>query len=299
MTDGGQHIGQLAVLGAGVVDIVGDHHRQPELIGKCRGLGDQPVVVRCQVVRQLDEEPAATRPVAPPVQRGIPFRHGPGARPVADPQAPDQFPVSAPGQGDQPLDVVGQERLAEARHALGPGHVRLRDEATQAAPACRRPGQQDEVRTSRALADPAQVFLDRLAMPGESRAPRSRPGRETIGRAWRRGRRAAPAVRRDPGTPPSPGTARRDHHAIRIRDGRIQQFDLHADDRMQADRLGGADEPDRAVEACVIRDGKTGQAQLNGPRHKVVRCGRSVEEREIRVTVELSVRDGCHESLRS
>ncbi len=200
MPDRGQDVGQFAVLGSGVVDVVRHHDRQAQLPGECGGLGDQPVVVGGEVVRQLDEEAAAARPVAPSVQRGIPFRHGPGARPVAHPQAPDQLPVPTPGQGDQPLGVVGQERLAEARHALGAGHVRLRDEAAQAAPARRRPGQQDEVRAAGALADPAQVLLDRLAMPGQPRSTGTGPGREAVG--WLPGPRWRPARR--PRRPPRP-----------------------------------------------------------------------------------------------
>ncbi len=63
---------------------------------------------------------------------------------------------------------------------------------------------------------------------------------------------------------------------------------------MQPDRLGGADEPDRAVQARVIRDGQAGQAQLHGPLDQVVGRGRAIEEREVRVAVELGVRGGCH-----
>ena len=146
VADGGQHVGQFPVLRPGVVDVVGRHDRQAELPGQLRGLGDQPVVVRSEVMRELDEEAAAGRPVASSEDRRIPFRDGPGAGPIAHPQPADQLTVTAPGQGDQALGVLGQERLAEARHALGPGHVRLRDEPAQAPPADLRPGQQDEMR---------------------------------------------------------------------------------------------------------------------------------------------------------
>ena len=45
VADGGQDVGQFAVLGSGVMDVVGHHDRQAQLPGQHGGLGDEPVVV--------------------------------------------------------------------------------------------------------------------------------------------------------------------------------------------------------------------------------------------------------------
>ena len=290
MPDGGQDVREFAVLRPGVVDVVGDHDRQSELGGEGRRFGDQPVVVGREVVRQLDEEPARVRPVTPPEQRRIPFRDRPGTGPVAHPQAPEQLPVATPGEGHEPLRLLGQQRLAEARHALRAGHVRLRHEPAEAPPATRRPGEQHEMRSATPVADPAQVLLHRLAMARQAGPSGSRASRHAV---LGRHRSAAPRHRRSRPAR-SPGPSRDDHDPAGIRDGRIEQSDLQPDDRMQADGLGGAHEPDGAVQSRVVRDGQAGQTQLHGPLDQVVGRGRTVEEREVRVAVELGVRGGCH-----
>ena len=71
------------------------------------------------------------------------------------------------------------------------------------------------------------------------------------------------------------------------------------DDRMQADGLGCADETDGAVEAVVVRDGQAGQPESDGPLDQLVRCRRTIEEREVGVAMEFGVRGRCHGSLRS
>ncbi len=86
---------------------------------------------------------------------------------------------------------------------------------------------------------------------------------------------------------------------MRIGDRRIEQLDLDADDRVEPGRLGGAGEPDRAVEAVVVGDGQPGQPQLDGPFDQIVRCRGAIEEREVGVAVEFGVRGLCHGSLRS
>ena len=51
------------------------------------------------------------------------------------------------------------------------------------------------------------------------------------------------------------------------------------------------DEADRAVQAVVVRGGQPGQPQLHGPGDQLVRRRGPVEEREVRVGVELGVGD--------
>ena len=80
MPDRGQDVGQLAVLGAGVVGVVGDDDRESGRLGQSGRLADEPVVVGEEMVRQLDEEAARGRAVATPEQRRVVLgdRAGPG-----------------------------------------------------------------------------------------------------------------------------------------------------------------------------------------------------------------------------
>ena len=226
--------------------------------------------------------------------RRVPLRDRARARPVAHPQAARELPVAAAGEGDEVLGVLGQERLAEARHALGPGHVRPRDEPAQAPPPDRGPGEQHEMRPATALADPSQILLDRLAMAGQPHPLRPWPRRHALHDRIGEGRRRCLGS-----AGPSPRATWRDDDAARIRDGRVQQLDLEPDDRMQADGLGRPDEPDRAVQPGMVRDGQPGQPQLDGPFDQVVRGRGAIEEREVGVAVEFGVRGRCHGSLRS
>jgi hypothetical protein len=63
---------------------------------------------------------------------------------------------------------------------------------------------------------------------------------------------------------------------------------------MQAGRLRSGREPDRAIEALVVRDREAGKPQLRGAFDQVIRRGCPVEEREVAVTVKLGVRGRGH-----
>jgi len=78
---------------------------------------------------------------------------------------------------------------------------------------------------------------------------------------------------------------------MRIGDGRVEELHLDPDDRMEPDRLGGRGEPDDPVEALVVGDRQAGQPELGRPFDELVRGGRPVEEREVRVAVELGIGD--------
>ena len=56
VADRGQDVLHLTPLGIGVVDVVRDHDRQPQLAGEAGGLGHEPIVIGEQVVLQLEEE---------------------------------------------------------------------------------------------------------------------------------------------------------------------------------------------------------------------------------------------------
>ena len=168
--DGGQDIGQFTVFGAGVVDIVGDDDRQPGRLGQRGRLGYEPVIVRQEVVRQLDEEAARGGAVTSAEERRIPFRDGPRPGPVAGSQPTGEFPITAAGQRDQAFRVLGEERLAEPRDPLRADHIGPRHQPAQAPPTDARAGEQDKMRPAHPLADAAQVLLDRVAMPGQPSA---------------------------------------------------------------------------------------------------------------------------------
>ncbi len=302
--DRAQDVGQLTVLRASVVDVIGDDDREAGRLGQRRRLRDEPVVVGQEVMRELDEEAARGRPVAPPEERRVPLGNGPSAGPIARPKAPDQLPVAAAGQRDQTLGVLGEQGLAEPRHALGAGHVGPRHETAQAPPADLRAGQQDEVGTANAFVDAAQVLLDRVAMAGQPGTPGARPARQALGhgRVDERGVVGDGPVethgRRVTGPSPARAPWRHDDPG-RIGDGRVQQLDLETDDRVETGGLRRADEPDRPVQAVVVRDGQPGQAELDRALDQVVGRGRPVEEREVGVGMEFGVGGRCHGSLRS
>ncbi len=216
--DRGEDVVQLTVVGRGVVDVVGDDDRQPELGGERRRLRHEPVVVGQEVMRELDEEAARGGIVATPEQRRVALRDRPRPRSIAHPQATRDLPVATARQRDEAFVMLVEEGLAEARHALGPGQVRARDEPRQAPPADRRAGQQHEMRAARPLADPAQVLLDRVAVAGQTGALGAGPGRTAFRDDRLRSAWPPPFARVDVdavvGRPRRPGRGRR-HRAAR------------------------------------------------------------------------------------
>ena len=63
---------------------------------------------------------------------------------------------------------------------------------------------------------------------------------------------------------------------------------------MQPGFLDRTHEPDRPVEAVVIRDGQPGQALDDGPRDQIVRGRCPVQERKISMCMELGIWDDRH-----
>src|SRR6185369_2680269 len=173
---------------------------------------------------------------------------------------------------------------------LRPGEVRPRDEPAQAPITDRVAGQEDEVRAALALPDPPLVLLDRLAMTGESRPIGSWP----VGPALARVRRLAgdvserAAVDRAMAATAS-GSPARDHHSIGVGDDRIAKLDLDPDHRPHAGLLERGARSDDPVEALVIGDGEAAQPELGRPLGQLVRGRGAVEEREVRMAMELGV----------
>jgi hypothetical protein len=121
--------------------------------------------------------------------------------------------------------VLGEEGVVEPRHALGAGHVRVRDKPAQASPPDLRSREEDEVRSANALGDAAQVLLD-----GRSGDRAAGHARLAVGMAGRRSPRGW-----------RPGRQRSDDGVVGADEGRrsrphpgplIEQLDLDTDDRM-------------------------------------------------------------------
>ena len=142
------------------------------------------------------------------------------------------------------------------------------------------------MRAALSIADPADILLDGFAMAGEPRPVWSRTIGLTIpgpGLGWNRIAGARP-------TPPSSSaTARRDHELFRIGDDGIAKLDLQTEDRRQTSLLIRSGGPDDAVQALMVGDRKPGQAQLDGSLRQLVGRRRPIQEREVRVAMELGI----------
>ncbi len=164
---------------------------------------------------------------------GVVLGRGPRPFPIPDSQSPGNLALATSGESHQTVCVLGQERVAEARHRLGSGHVRPAHEAAEAAVSDRVPGQQDEVRATLTLPDATQILLHGVAVPRQAGPGRAWPGRQPlpaprITGEWRRasplasslesGRRspardfawppATPRAVQGPPLPPDPGPPR-------------------------------------------------------------------------------------------
>ncbi len=194
--------------------------------------------------------------------------------------------------------MLGEERLAEPWHALRPGQVRPADEPAQAAIADLVAGEQDEVRATLALADAAQVLSDGVPMTGQPGPLRTRPDRRAARPAARSGGPAsgtAPQVAGDGRRPSAADRPPTGHHdPVRVRTERVEQLELQPDDRVQPGLAGRGREPDDPVETLVIGDRERRQPELDRPLDELIGGRGAIQEREVRVAVELGVgaRDG-------
>ena len=99
-----------------------------------------------------------------------------------------------------------------------------------------------------------------------------------------------PTHRSRPPSPAASGAASGwDDDPFGIRDERVAQLDLDAEDRTQPDLLVGRPSPDHPVQPLVVRDAEAGQAELDRPLGQLIRRGGAVEEREVRVAMELRI----------
>ena len=215
---------------------------------------------------------------------------------ITDPQPPGELAVTTARQGDQPFDVLGQERLGEARRALRAGHVRPADQPAQAPIAGRVAGQEDEVRAAGRGTDPAEVLLDRLPATGQAGPFGLRPGGQAFAWGERQVRSAAARRGRSTRGRPSRGSSRRascrDDDVTRVRGERIAQLDLHPDHRLEPRLAGRRGKPDDPVEAVVVRHGQAGQAERERLLDELIDRRGAIEKREVRVAMELGVGHG-------
>ena len=236
--------------------------------------------------------------VASREESGIPFRDRPRPLPIPRPQPPGNLALATSGECHQPVRVLGQKRVTEARHRLRPGEIRPAHQPAEAAIAGRIARQQDEVRATLRFPDTSQILLDGIAMAGQTDAFRARPGRQTLSAPRVIGERLDPRQRaatewRPPARHHDPRRIerRRDvhHDARQIGPRRVGQFYLYPDDRPQPCLLSRSRKSDHSVEAAVIRDRQAGQPQLNGTLHQLLRRRGAIEEGEVRVAVEFGV----------
>ena len=188
--------------------------------------------------------------------------------------------------------MIGKEGLAEPRRTLRAGQVGPADQPAEAPIAAGIAGQENEVRATRPVADPAEVLLDGLATAGQPSPFRSGPGRQALARG---GGRVRGSSGRSPCWPARPAAGRspgRDDDPIGIRGERIEELDLHSDHRMQTGFAGRRRKPDDPVQTTVIGHGQARQAQGERPLDELVDRRCAVEEREVRVAMEFGVGHG-------
>ena len=233
-----------------------------------------------------DPVPATTRPGRGPVPEHlrVPLGDGPRAIAIADSQPASDLALAAAGQRDHALGVLGEQRLAEPRHALGPVEICAGDEPAQAAIARRVARKQHEMRPALPLADPAQVLLDRAPVARQPGAVRPWSRGQALGRPPAPGRPRGGACRSRP-----PSAARRDDEPVGIGRRGIQELDLDPEHRPEPHRRCRGGEPHDAVQPVVIGDGQPRQPELRRPLGHVLDRRRAVQEREVGVAVELGV----------
>jgi hypothetical protein len=157
VADADQHVLEPVPGGVRVVDFVGHHRWQAELVGQGHQPGDQPVVVGLEVVRQLDEEMTLGEvpgPAACGIERSVA---------LAGQQAPRHLAVAAAGQAEQVATCLVERGLdqpaLEDRELLLAGKVATRSQPRQGGVAVDVAGQQHEMvarhRSSVELAGPA------------------------------------------------------------------------------------------------------------------------------------------------
>ena len=269
-----QHVLQLTIGRQRVVRVVGHDQRQAQLVGERDRFGHEPVVVREQVMLQLEMEVAVEHPGQP--ARGV-------LRPIsiAGQQPPRDLAVATAGQGDEPLRLVAQARMGEARRALGPGKLGPASEPAQAAIAGHVARDEHQMRPELARPNAAQVLAHGIAVarrpqPLDLRtndaAVESRLGRNDL--CGGRGSLA-----------PAPGN----DDAVRIRGDGIEQLDFHAHDGVEPCLVRGRGKADSAIQAQVIGQRETGQPEIDGALDEILDARRAVEEREVGVAMELGV----------
>ena len=126
MTDADEHVLEPLPLARGVMDLVADHDRQAGGLRQLDEAGDEPVVVRGEVVGQLDEQVAVGKVPRPA------FRGRAGRRPVAGEQVARHLAVATAGERHEMAARVVEggldDRALEDGELLLPGEVAARRE---------------------------------------------------------------------------------------------------------------------------------------------------------------------------
>ncbi len=151
------------------------------------------------------------------------------------------------------------------------------------------------MRSACPFADPSQILLDRVTMPGKEGTGRARASWEALRGIGQLTADSLPSVAQAPTSRPA-RSARGQHDPVRIRSRSVQQFDLEPDYRVESSRVRRAGKADRAIETGMIRDGEAGQPQFHRSLDQVVWRRSTIEKREVGVTVKFRVSDLDHGS---
>ena len=182
MRDGRQDVAEFSIFRPSVMNIVRGDHRQAEFCGERCGLRHEPVVVGQEVMRELEEESARGRASAASKDPSVAFGDRAGPCLIPHQQPPRDLAVSTTGQRNDALSVLGEQRLGEPRHSLGPGEIGMGNEPTEAPIPAGIPRQQHEMRTPLPLPDSTQVLLHDRPMAGQSGPIGARTGRTPLDR---------------------------------------------------------------------------------------------------------------------
>src|SRR5437899_12979207 len=104
-----------------VMDVVGDDDRKTHLLGQARCFGDQPGVIRQEMVFEREEETGRGHPpgpslcacVRPPEQRGESLGYHPTTLTISSPETSDDRAVAPRREGDDTRVALADGSVAE------------------------------------------------------------------------------------------------------------------------------------------------------------------------------------------
>ena len=231
MSNGGNGVEQFAFARRSTARRGTRHQWQPARVGEVDGFGKQPGTARKLLVDELQVQRSAEGCES--------LGGGTRAGTVARGEAAADLTLNK-GRDHQerarPLQtVLFKERVGEARHPFTGGEVGAAQQARQGAIPRLVRGEQCQARTELGIRHPAPFGVRHEFVEVSSLAL----GVGAIG---------APVDRTRLTIRTGTSTRQRQHHAIAVGDCRVRHLELHAEQRWQRNRFGGAHEAHRARE---------------------------------------------------